>query len=94
MTKPLLLIGMNILATGVLFALTKDANEPFIAPITEVSMILRWGVIAAMIALLQFIGLLGWRRAGKDGDEKTRQRETTSGADHADTFEEGQTPNP
>ena len=62
MTKPLLLMGMNILATGVLFALTKDANEPFIAPITEVSMILRWGVIAAVIAFLQFMWIRGWQK--------------------------------
>ena len=78
MTKLLLLIAINILATGVLFALTKHANEPFIAPMSEISMTLRWVVIAAVIASLQFLAILGWRSSAKNQDDKTYQKETTS----------------
>ena len=62
MTNPILIIVINILATGVLFVLTTDENEPFIAPISEVSMVLRWAVISAVIAFLQFMWMRGWRK--------------------------------
>ena len=64
--KAALMVAINMIATGILFFLTVDDNEPFIAPISEVSMVLRWIVIAAVIAFLQSMWMLGKRRAERE----------------------------
>ena len=67
--KAALLVAINMIATSILFFLTVDDNEPLIAPISEVSMILRWIVIAAIIAFLQSMWMLGKRRAERERED-------------------------
>ena len=62
--KVIMLVAINIIATGILFFLTVHDNEPLIAPMSEVSMVLRWIVIAAVIAFLQVMWDRGWKRGG------------------------------
>ena len=67
--KAALLVVINVIATGILFLLTVNDNEPFIAPMSEVSMVLRWIVIAAVIAFLQSMAMLGIRRAEREKED-------------------------
>ena len=62
MNYKILMVAINTLATGILFAFTKGNAEPFIAPLSEVSMVLRWLVISAVIAFLQFMLIRGIKR--------------------------------
>lgn len=67
-----LFIVINAIATGILFFLTVHDDEPFIAPMSEVSMILRWIVIAAVIAVLQSLFMLGWKHGLQDRERQDR----------------------
>ena len=58
----LLHVGINILATAILFWFSVHDDEPFIAPVSEISMVLRWLVIATVVAFLQFCWHKGWNR--------------------------------
>ena len=58
----LLHIGINVLATAILFWFTVHDDEPLTAPLSEISMILRWAVIATIVAFLQFCWARGWKR--------------------------------
>ena len=62
----LLHIGINVVITSILFWLTINDDEPFIAPISQISMVLRWAVIAAVIAFLQVCWVRGWKRGARD----------------------------
>ena len=62
MNYKIIMVAINTLATGTLFALTKGDAEPFIAPLSEVSMALRWLIISAVIAFLQFMLTRGIKR--------------------------------
>ena len=61
--KALLMVAINVAATAILFFLTVHDDEPLIAPMFELSMVLRWMVIAAVVAFLQFM----WDRGRKSG---------------------------
>ena len=63
----ILLVGMNCIATGILFLLTFNTTDPIIAPISQPSMLLRWLVIATVIGFLQFCLIQGWRRKSHQG---------------------------
>lgn len=63
--KAILMLAINVVATAILFFLTVNDSEPFIAPVSEVSMVLRWAVIAAVIGFLQLMWTRGWKAAGK-----------------------------
>ena len=60
------LLLINIVATGVLFFATVDRGEPFVGPLSEVSMLLRWVVIAVVVAFLEVLALMGWKRGERD----------------------------
>lgn len=60
----IVMVAINLIATGILFLLTVDEKEPLIAPMTEVSMALRWAVIATVVGFLQFMWIRGWRSGG------------------------------
>ena len=63
----LLHVGINILATGILFWFTVHDDEPSIAHYTELSMVLRWAVIATVVAFLQFCWHRGWNSKSNKG---------------------------
>ena len=70
--KAALLVAINVIATGILFFLTVHDDEPFIAPMSEISMLLRWIVIAAVIAILQSLWMLGKKHGLQDRERQDR----------------------
>ena len=74
-----LMAPINVIATGILFLLTVNDNEPFIAPMSEVSMTLRWIVIAAVIAFFQSLFMLGCLRGAQKSERRDRNNESAEG---------------
>ena len=63
---PWIQIAINVIISTILCLITKGEGEPIIAPITQVSILLRLTVIAAIIAFIQFCCVKGWKRGRKD----------------------------
>ena len=57
---------VNVAVTAVLFYFTMDPGEPFIAPLSQTSVLLRLAVISAVIGFLEILALMGWRRGARD----------------------------
>ena len=66
---PWMHIAINIIITTILCLFTKGEHEPFIAPLSEVSIVLRFVVTAAIIAFLQVCWTKGWKRGEKDFEQ-------------------------
>ncbi len=59
-------LAINTAATLILMYLTIPDDVPFIAPMSEQSFVLRYAVIAVVVAFLQVCAQLGIRAADKE----------------------------
>ena len=69
--KLLLHIGINVVATAVLFFLTVNDDDPFIAPISQLPMVMRWAIIAITMVFIQFCWVRGCKRGARDNEDIT-----------------------
>ena len=67
----LLHIAFNVIATAAVFLLTINDDEPFIGPISQMSMVIRWATIAIATGFIQFCWIRGWLNQASDDEDIT-----------------------